>query len=186
MTEYTIAAIPTRYRGTMYRSRLEARWAAFFDRLGWAHQYEPFDLGSWSPDFLLTDLDVLVEVKPITSFDQDVSRKIGCFNRLVLMTYVSPQRLGEHEHVIGAIQRPKQIDFEHNSIPWDAAMIGWVRREHEPMLQAGIYVRPADKPIWVAAADLAGSATNRCFFYADHAARLWADACNAVQWEPRS
>jgi hypothetical protein len=31
--EYSIPAIPTVYRGQQFRSRLEARWAAFFDLL---------------------------------------------------------------------------------------------------------------------------------------------------------
>jgi len=30
---YTIPAIPTRYNGVNFRSRLEAKWAAFFDLL---------------------------------------------------------------------------------------------------------------------------------------------------------
>jgi hypothetical protein len=57
--------IPTLYRHVWYRSRLEARWAAFFDRLGWGYQYEPFDLEGWIPDFLLPAGGVLVEVKPV-------------------------------------------------------------------------------------------------------------------------
>ena len=83
MIGYHIPAIPTLYRGRKYRSRLEARWAAFFDRLGWKHEYEPFDLGAWSPDFLLygeTTLGLptkaLVEVKPISSFDAEVGQKM--------------------------------------------------------------------------------------------------------------
>jgi hypothetical protein len=31
--------IPTVYRGIEYRSRLEAKWAAFCDRIGWRHTY---------------------------------------------------------------------------------------------------------------------------------------------------
>jgi hypothetical protein len=52
----------------MFRSRLEARWAAFFDLAGWHWQYEPFDLAGWTPDFSLAAKigdPVLVEVKPI-------------------------------------------------------------------------------------------------------------------------
>jgi len=30
-----IAAIPTLYKDVQFRSRLEAKWAAFFDLLGW-------------------------------------------------------------------------------------------------------------------------------------------------------
>lgn len=44
---------PTRYNGVEFRSRLEARWAAFFDILGWEWRYEPVDLEGWTPDFWL-------------------------------------------------------------------------------------------------------------------------------------
>ncbi len=62
----TNQGIPTLYGGTRFRSRLEARWAAFFDLVGWRWEYEPFDLPGWIPDFLLVGkCPVLVEVKPI-------------------------------------------------------------------------------------------------------------------------
>ncbi len=62
-----IAAIPTTYRGIVFRSRLEARWAAFFDVCGWDWAYEPFRLDGWLPDFLIRTnaCDVLAEVKPV-------------------------------------------------------------------------------------------------------------------------
>jgi hypothetical protein len=61
-----IKAIPTIYEGVRFRSRLEARWAAFFDLAGWPWEYEPFDLEGWCPDFrLLGKIPGLVEVKPI-------------------------------------------------------------------------------------------------------------------------
>lgn len=63
---YTIKAIPTTYAGVNFRSRLEARWAAFFDLCEWKWDYEPFDLDGWAPDFLLKGkIKALVEVKPI-------------------------------------------------------------------------------------------------------------------------
>lgn len=65
--QYNIKAIPTRYAGVNFRSRLEARWAAFFDLANIKWEYEPFDLEGWAPDFLLrTELcNVLCEVKPV-------------------------------------------------------------------------------------------------------------------------
>lgn len=77
--EYEVEAIPTIYRGRQYRSRLEAKWAAFFDRVGWSHEYEPFELAGWMPDFLLRGdkQQVLVEVKPITAFHPETSAKIA-------------------------------------------------------------------------------------------------------------
>lgn len=51
-----IKAIETQYKGYRFRSRLEARWAVFFDALGLRWEYEPegFDLGGagwYLPDF---------------------------------------------------------------------------------------------------------------------------------------
>lgn len=61
-------AIETRYQGYRFRSRLEARWAAFFDQLGWRWEYEPYDENGWIPDFLILGVKpLLVEVKPAAS-----------------------------------------------------------------------------------------------------------------------
>lgn len=49
-----IQSIPTIYNGVRFRSRLEARWAAMFDRLGWTWHYEPVDLKNYIPDFIIT------------------------------------------------------------------------------------------------------------------------------------
>ena len=60
-------AIETRYKGYRFRSRLEARWAVFFDEMGLDWRYEPegFDLGhglKYLPDFLVSG-KYYVEVK---------------------------------------------------------------------------------------------------------------------------
>ena len=77
MLEYAIAAIETEYRGIKFRSRLEARWAAFFDQCGWSWQYEPVDLNGWMPDFSIEG-KCLVEVKPFERCAQwrEEARKI--------------------------------------------------------------------------------------------------------------
>ncbi len=64
----TIKAIETRYRGYRFRSRLEARWAVFFDALGIEWQYEPegFELADgtrYLPDFWLPKQRTWVEIK---------------------------------------------------------------------------------------------------------------------------
>lgn len=55
-----IRAIQTFYNGTYFRSRIEARWAVFFDVLGVKYEYEPdkFELKSsrYIPDFRIDDL----------------------------------------------------------------------------------------------------------------------------------
>ena len=65
----TFRAITTRYKGYAFRSRLEARWAVFFDSLGISWEYEPegYELGNglrYLPDFWLPEWGLWVEVKP--------------------------------------------------------------------------------------------------------------------------
>jgi len=63
-----IKAIETVYKGYKFRSRLEARWAVFFDAMGVPYEYEPEGLvlsdGSWYlPDFFLPEFNCYFEVK---------------------------------------------------------------------------------------------------------------------------
>lgn len=76
---YSIKAHPTMYANVCFRSRLEARWACFFDLANWQWEYEPVDLSGWSPDFRVEfpcrhsecrpTHTLLVEVKPYFSIE---------------------------------------------------------------------------------------------------------------------
>lgn len=90
-----IKAIETVYRNRRFRSRLEARWAIFFDTLGieWMYEKEGYDVaGEWYlPDFWMpyTVPGVLeqgwgefVEIKPTPLTDDDVEF-FAKFTRLV-------------------------------------------------------------------------------------------------------
>lgn len=71
-----IKAIPTEYKGYLFRSRLEARWAVFFDAMGIEWEYEPEGLvlsdGSWYlPDFYLLNFRCYFEVKRKSVKDTD-------------------------------------------------------------------------------------------------------------------
>ena len=89
-------AIPTQYRGTQFRSSLEARWAAFFDLLGWRWEYEPStSFGQWIPDFVLLHTKgreparpVYVEVKPQEQFLEAVKKieRSGCEDPVLVLT----------------------------------------------------------------------------------------------------
>lgn len=63
-----VRPIETRYHGYRFRSRLEARWAVFFDTLGvrWEYEVEGFELpsGRYLPDFWLPREHLWVEIKP--------------------------------------------------------------------------------------------------------------------------
>ena len=66
-----IKAIETRYKGYRFRSRLEARWAVFFEALGLKWEYEPEGFhtleGPYLPDFRVTTPQgkpIWYEIKP--------------------------------------------------------------------------------------------------------------------------
>lgn len=63
-----LKAIETVYKEYKFRSRLEARWAVFFDTLGvkWEYETEGFQFADgtrYLPDFWLPDWKVWVEIK---------------------------------------------------------------------------------------------------------------------------
>lgn len=63
-----LKAIETQYKGYRFRSRLEARWAVFFDALSvpWEYEKEGYDLGAagwYLPDFWLPKVRVWIEIK---------------------------------------------------------------------------------------------------------------------------
>lgn len=68
-----VHAIPTEYKGVLFRSRLEARWAVFFDTAGIPWEYEPEAFGDgqqgYLPDFWLPDQQCYVEIKPTEEYD---------------------------------------------------------------------------------------------------------------------
>lgn len=78
-------ALETFYNGIKYRSRLEARWAVYFDHLGIKYEYEPEgftdSMGSnYLPDFYLPDVyyrktvkkGIYIEIKPSSYVDEQV------------------------------------------------------------------------------------------------------------------
>ena len=71
-------AIETVYHGVRFRSRLEARWATFYNALGvrWMYETEGFELpsGRYLPDFFMPDMNSWIEIKPIAPTRQERTR----------------------------------------------------------------------------------------------------------------
>ncbi len=105
-----IAPIETTYNGLTFRSRLEARWAVFFDKLGVRYEYAKqsfhftvFDAErtelrptGYIPDFWLPDLALWVEIKPwsMQGFGEAAGKARGLAietKQPVLLTLGSPQ-----------------------------------------------------------------------------------------------
>lgn len=117
-------AIPTKYDGVQFRSRLEAKWAVFFDLLGWKWQYEPVDFNGWIPDFAIYGEHITyVEVKPVVFFPKEIADEIdrsGCTDEVLIigqtpMLSTSHYNWGSKVVAIGA------VDYEEG--------FGWIREK---------------------------------------------------------
>lgn len=195
--DYTIAAIPTMYRGRQYRSRLEAKWAAFFDLLGWRHEYEPYDLGAWSPDFLVSQTGefpgkVLVEVKP--KLDEETFYRMlsacdekGVFSEDsdiygIVLVGASPETTEKLGVRVGWLY---QKAFRKRE-PADASIL-WSLDDDAPVVMADFaYVDPTGAGWFtLMSGDAETGAPSRTRFYKKHTLSLWSRASNAVQWLPQ-
>lgn len=71
-----LKAIETLYNGYRFRSRVEARWAVFFDRLEIAYEYEKegfeLDCGRYLPDFWLPAHEAWIEIKGQSPTDEEI------------------------------------------------------------------------------------------------------------------
>ncbi|AOG03381.1 hypothetical protein [Bosea sp. RAC05] len=94
--EYDVVE-PVVYDGTWYRSRNEAKWAAFFDLVKWDVAYEEVRTGIWWPDFTFSgpsDRKIFAEVKPINleAGWPDDSSKVIMQEKLILKMRDALQR----------------------------------------------------------------------------------------------
>lgn len=183
-SEMSNAGIPTTYAGTRFRSRLEAKWAAFFDMLGWKWEYEPFDCAGWIPDFLLVGKSAtLVEVKPILRLED--------LNGLERKYEVASET---HEVlIVGA-----GLGLEGSDGGW--MTLGWYLefQESEPeprwWCNASLMKLPASG-VWDWCSELHSYHGRLTGWYDgyipgrahhDAAVALWREAGNLVQWKPRN
>lgn len=102
----TATAIPTDYRGCRFRSRLEARWAVFFDHMGigWLYEPEGYVIGRrrYLPDFLL-ECGTWIEVKG----DQDhLNKPLMCQAALALPSMPKIGERGPKLLILGPMPVP--------------------------------------------------------------------------------
>lgn len=119
---------PREYNQVKFRSTLEAKWAIFFDDLGWRWQYEPFKLKSseavWEPDFVIEGnrVSIFCEVKPSASPQKtfEIDRYCQALNytnskdRVLLLLGDSPLKNGEdcQSAAIGWMIHPHTLQIE--------------------------------------------------------------------------
>lgn len=114
-----IAAIETRYAGCRFRSRLEARWAVFFNHLDIRWEYEPQGFviqrpghadTPYLPDFLLPDCGTWVEVK---GSEQQLDKTMLCAAALQLPQHPDRGERGPSLLVLGSVpeRHPRRLDW---------------------------------------------------------------------------
>lgn len=119
----TIKAIETVHNGYKFRSRLEARWAVFFDTLGIEYQYEPegFDLGDglwYLPDFWLPKQGSWIEIKP----NHLIAYSWLCFEPNSIDTAVKCSKLAQSKGPVylltGEVNKPTNNDDFGMMVPY--------------------------------------------------------------------
>lgn len=116
----SIRAIQTEYNNYSFRSRLEARWAVFFDALGVRYEYEKegFHLTSTSyekqktgyrgilmgdinylPDFYLPDHSIWVEIKGASCSDDDMRKCQLLQLNNKQEVYIAEGEIGNHKWI---------------------------------------------------------------------------------------
>lgn len=125
-----LKAIETYYNGYKFRSRLEARWAVFFDAMGWRYQYEPegFVLPNgvyYLPDFYLPDLNWWFEIKGKYPTAEEIEHALHFYN--AGMQYcILYGSCAEGEH--GAYWLPMAEDYEQETDKDSLGSFGWCRK----------------------------------------------------------
>jgi hypothetical protein len=112
--------IETKYKGHRFRSRLEARWAVFFDALGIPYEYEPEGyslgrLGRYLPDFWLPEQQAWVEIKRREPTEVEESRmaKLASFTEQRGFIFC------------GSIPKPEGHKLISDECPYSAYAFDW-------------------------------------------------------------
>ena len=157
-----IKPIETHYKGYRFRSRLEARWAVFFDTLGekWEYEYEGYsDKNGFAylPDFVFdnpggTSYFIEIKAKPPTNHEIKKARTMadnGMPGYILIGTPEAPQfdadgemTSGSWAMMFGTIANACSCEVPCDPRPWiwmerrtpDAGFILWPYPAHEFLL----------------------------------------------------
>ena len=185
-------AIETKYRGFVFRSRLEAKIAVFFDLCGWNWSYEPREFNGWIPDFALGWMPTLCEVKPFYAESEwvDAINKImasGCEQDVILFgadpvwTWQNSRDLCEDAPRVATLL--SMVDGQWQTWPLN---FGWT----EGNRKLGLCPLQGhwNNLIWQAPANVRANRWSRVWLNEGDVESVlvarWAEACNQSRWVP--
>lgn len=123
-----IKAIPTTYKGTKFRSKLEATWAKWLDKYNiiWSYETEGFDLdGNWYlPDFFLPEINTILEIKGALQGLEKARKLHNKIHELNIETTINQQQFKDHynETIKIHFENKKTLKIEEEagaSVWWD-------------------------------------------------------------------
>ena len=138
-----LRAIPTYYDGHHFRSRLEARWALFFNFIGIPWEFEPqgFAVGDagFLPDFWLPSLRTWFEAKPdlgaipddeIRALIAKIDGFVGASDQSIVVAFGS-LRDGNRAEITNSVATGRDVEWGRcgTCLAWD---LGGVGAEHRP------------------------------------------------------
>jgi len=148
-----IKAIETVYNGYKFRSRLEAKWAVFFDAVGIKYQYEiegyEMDDIRYLPDFYLPDYDRWFEIKGKPMSISEIKKcEEFCFRKdnenikfSILIGYPELAKVDECG-VLGIMEYTWQWPSEMYPANYRMAVEGLTDREYYSRFLRGIWKVP--------------------------------------------
>lgn len=187
-------AIPTRYNGINFRSRLEAKWARFFDLIGWKWDYEPLDFNGYIPDFYLHgDNPCFVEIKPAMGVDELVI--------LNEQSYAAMNGTGKRMLYLGAA-----INISDSTCPYNGnedceyigSMVDFTQEEYDSDTFPGMFIDYRDHAYFIDCEKCGKvSFTGVIYTWASHCCgehtklhstkvdvcRIWKEAANTTQYK---
>ena len=142
--------IETIYNGNRFRSRLEARWAVFFDAVGVEYQYEPegfefHDGTMYLPDFYLPVNDMYIEIKPVGAFQINgetlVNGRENNFKYVIAKSEI--EDAGKHYSLITGTPFDVQDEKKNSSFVWGSfpVLIYSVCQTHKSEAEFASFIR---------------------------------------------
>ncbi|MBR8426219.1 hypothetical protein [Burkholderia cenocepacia] len=136
------------YDGLEFRTRLVARWAAFFDLAQWTWHTNAAPIGDWTPDFLVSfpcghsecrdEHRLLVSVLPVDNIDS-VAGHPALQHRYSVEDHTGRSR-ADAGAIFGASPLVSKWEMAHGAGGGISAVPEWVINHHELWVLAGGFV----------------------------------------------
>lgn len=171
--------IRTTYRGITFRSRTEATWACFFDKLMWTWEYEPLDLDRYIPDFALAfTRRTILEVKGVLTLEDLRPHKAKIeasgWDGEALLVPAAPLDIESMSPILGLIAEREQIGRE---IVWS-----WSPARAFVCSSCGHLSVLAEDGDWRCRVCGVGDGNAHVLPVQDRLSREWSLAKNQLQW----